>query len=131
MSNRPLALHLPEGTRERHFDSRVRIVVVLAAPGVVLDVPCGFHRYGAVGARRRNAGRLVQPGLQRAFGRLDVQPGSVDDEDGVTVAQQRERGVGFQRYTVREAGLARAEAEMPGVGLRLEKIGRASCRERV
>src|ERR1019366_2096344 len=97
------------------------IIVILAAPSVVLDVPCGFHRYGAVGARRRNADRLVQRGFQRAFRRLDVQPGSVDEEDGVTVAQQRERGVGFQRYAVSETGLAPAEAKMPGVGRGLEK----------
>src|ERR1035437_8788326 len=62
-SDRPLAVHLPEGTRERHLDSRVRIIVILAAPGVVLDVPCGFQRDRAVGPLRRDADRLVQPGV--------------------------------------------------------------------
>src|ERR1039458_1329060 len=62
-SDRPLAVHLPEGAFERQLDCWVRIIMILPAPSVVLDVPCGFHRDGAVGPLGRDADRLVQPGV--------------------------------------------------------------------
>ena len=42
------------------------------------------------------------------------------DLDGVMVAQQRKRSVGVQCHAVGEAGLAWAEAEVPGVRFGLE-----------
>src|ERR1035441_6492737 len=113
MSDRPLLFHAPEGASEGRFDRSCGAIMVAATPGIVLDVPGGFERDGAVGALGGEAGWLVEAGAQGVGGRLDVEASAADEEEGIAVAQQGESGVGVERHTVGEAGLARAKAEVP------------------